>query len=358
MEENKAHEGKIVPFEDFFKLYDRVEDLCHEKGDHTKNLRIFKKNLDTRTISLVFLGEVSAGKTTAVNSLIAWDSKENCIMQERLGILPSSQEENTTFIWIIKKSQDNKIRLTMINEGKPETFEKLESLKNRTKELNILQKDSILAIKNPNFNAEIKSIEIELPFFIPYIEIIDFPGISSKNVSNQLINHIETKASCLIYVKDLNSEQAISSNILQFFQDLKKRDSFRSDTNNSSDFENFKLFNMIFTHKDKVFKMENNDVQDNHETNGEIIEREFRESQVKHVLDQLYYNFRQLANLKLQNVFLALRTKDTNPESEIFKRKTKENRLFGKFMQDIENMYREINECVLGFQFLELMERS
>ena len=112
-------------------------------------LNIYRKN----KISLVMIGETSAGKTSLMNSIISYNSQNNSFSEEILRFLPSESKENTTYLWIVESSEDSYFYLELDGEmpkiyKKQSMAENIKDIKEDILKLNEDQKKEIDKITN------------------------------------------------------------------------------------------------------------------------------------------------------------------------------------------------------------------
>lgn len=84
--------------QEFVLIEKDIENLWENNEKYLQNLKSSMSNLNSKIINLIFLGEASAGKATILNTVIAWGFQNKTISQDDFGILPISQEENTSFL--------------------------------------------------------------------------------------------------------------------------------------------------------------------------------------------------------------------------------------------------------------------
>jgi len=202
---------------------------------------------------LILIGETSAGKTTLINRILSYDSKANSFDKPFYNLLPSRAEENTTFLWIIESSEDKFIWVqTSLEEKKKFQVSEVDSLKNYLKEIDVKQMELLQQMKSQSKEGEFlknrKSLTIKLPWLDPKLKILDFPGLSSEITLNELQKMITNNIAYFIYMKDLYAPETLKESVIKLVE------------KNKNNVLEPKFFSLIFTKKDKFFKLEEADI--------------------------------------------------------------------------------------------------
>lgn len=219
--------------------------------DSKKNMTKLLDNFIQQKICIMIIGETSSGKTTLMNCLISYDNNEKKFKPEYLNLLPTDVRENTSYIWILESSPNESFYLQE-NYQLPIKYSKdnFENFQKEIKLLNEQQKKEVNIMKSNEFSYIPKIISIKIPGFDPNLRLIDFAGVSSQKVKSSLSRFFSNEMACLFYVKDLNSPEDIKENIISFIADIHKLDK-------EENFDDIHiLFSIIFTKKDKFFKIE------------------------------------------------------------------------------------------------------
>ena len=266
-------------------------------------IKAFKNYYDKKKISIIFLGKVSSGKTSLMNSIIG----------HNYNILPITSKENTKNIFILKYSQKEiKLYESQLIENENGNYfeEKKENILINCQEINKNEIDIIRGkIKEINDKNELKYYTLYIPIEalesdklknIQDIELIDMPGIKKDllepgnidlenfiNLSNGFIFSFNT-----INIAD-NDSQNLLINIINYIKN--RKDSF--------DF------------RDCLFHLNNIDVdEENKDKNIDIFEKEIKKNcisklyngnfleriQMKEIIPSLKFNISYISNTKYE----------------------------------------------------------
>lgn len=331
-----------------------LEVICQNEEKYLSVLHQAQKNIKSKDLTMIFLGEVSAGKTTAINHFLSFDEKQNKFVKENFGILPANRNENTGFIWIIQKSPDEKFRI--FYEGKEEEFGQIIK---RMKALDDEQREYILSIKIAQKISDLKEVRIEIPFMMENIKIIDFPGISSEIISNKLMEMVKSEFAFFIYVKNVISKEAISSDILTFFQKLIQdlKSSVAADSILDERFNrNLKVFSILFTHKDKILDIDE-EIKEEYENMDEM-----KKGRYEIALRRINGNLSEMSFLNVRDMFVfdfvAMGNKKPKATQEIifFQQQEKEQGIYRRFIHSIVHFKNLYNEIFMSCKFAHTME--
>ena len=224
------------------QLQKDVNELCQS----------FKEN----KLLLILIGETSAGKTTLINRILSYSLKNNSFKKDFYNLLPSKAEENTAYLWVIEKSKDTNIWVEIT--GKPKTkylVSEAEKLKKDLKELDVQQLELIKQMKSKDSDEFLKqrvTVTIQLPWLDPKLKIVDFPGLSSQTVLNELQRLITHSIAYFLYVKDLCAPEILKENFIELVERFSK--------NNKNHELEPKIFSLVFTKKDQFFSVSNSEV--------------------------------------------------------------------------------------------------
>jgi len=62
-----------------------LEVICQNEEKYLSVLHQAQKNIKSKDLTMIFLGEVSAGKTTAINHFLSFDEKQNNLSRKISG---------------------------------------------------------------------------------------------------------------------------------------------------------------------------------------------------------------------------------------------------------------------------------
>lgn len=187
----------------------------------------FPNEPENTQTNIFFFGETSSGKTTLINTLLSCQPHEAKLNFDFINLLPSDHKENTTYIWIIKSSNDENFSLEIEKEY-PLYYTPFEipDLRKKIQLLNEEQKKLIQQMKANNESYKPLTIILNIPKFISNISLIDLPGISSEKTLECLKKYMNS-FSLLFYLKDLTNPENITENIIKFLSNLKTQENSR-----------------------------------------------------------------------------------------------------------------------------------
>ena len=222
----------LEEFDNFLKNTFKRIDLNNELKGFTISLQSLREGIIGRKIRIVFIGNISVGKSTVLNCIIGED------------ILPINYNECTYRGIIIrhKKGENYKLYKTKIitrGEGLDEYYyfkddEKpyCEGIKNiksylnaKNNDKNIEDKDAYLVITGPLKIFDFIELDKKI---ISKIEFIDLPGINRKNNTfndKHYYKKILKFSNCCVYInepKTINDEDSVNMMINQYAEDKQK----------------------------------------------------------------------------------------------------------------------------------------
>jgi len=196
-----------------------IEPLVSQKKK-PRYLKLIEK-LREEKVTILVTGFVSAGKTTFINQLISYLKKNGEGSHEEF--LPTDWMENTGFFWILTKSQNDKIIVSVQNETY--TFDPAENLKFQQKlsELNQQQKQFFSPIhQSLDSIKEFPIITVKFPFFLEGLTIIDCPGYSRKEIFENIKQFIDSRILHIFIIKSLENSVHNDEYFEPFIKEVKR----------------------------------------------------------------------------------------------------------------------------------------
>lgn len=333
------------------------ENECKEEASIIEDA--LKKYEDSDLI-LVLMGETSSGKTTLVNSLISYDHSKRNFNQDN-ALLPPEKFENTFFMWTVRRSQNDKIRIKY--KGNEIEYSSSKDARAKIKELNEIQKERITKAKNSKIETELEEVEVQIPGMMPKIQVIDFPGLSCENASKSLEKKLKNLMVCFLYVKELSAPEKVNERILCLLQDYAKIQNQR-DLNHAESFEEMKNNNrhffVIYSKKDKIIEVTASDLMDNPCCEKEQIEQDFLNrgmELLKENLDMLESNDIS-KKILVRDIFLFdfLSLNSKKPENK--EKHEKELKIFERLINGLLSFQKVFNEDIQAINIIVLIERQ
>ena len=288
-EEKGANDYTITELETIMEF---VEKDVRPLITRPEKYALLKKRLKDDICTLMFLGGVSAGKTTLINKILSFFLN----LEHAEEILKTNENENTRFLWVLKHGE----YVSITFDGNPE--EKFDSIKDklfkeRIKELNKKQKEEI-------FNKLVE-VHLKFPFLPEKLKLIDFPGYSSNEIYERIkdfvrmseFSHFFILNECKNPLKVMEYEDKFFNNFPSLIENNKRKKGID--------------FFLIYTKKDEYFLGQKKE---------KIIERQ--KYLIKKVLNM------EKRNMSVKNVFVIDLT-------ETMKCKT-----FLRIMKQIEKMIK------------------
>lgn len=248
--------------------YKEIEKVCNDIDNF----------LSKSKITLRFLANICAGKTTIINSIISTYSTEKFKYDN---LLISENKENTYFTFEIESSETENIIL--IKGNKTTICKDVKELKDILKQINIEGKNlntSNKIIKDKKKEKELndeekilqgkleneKTVVIKLPNFNSKLRIIDTPGQSMNQYSDRFISELNDELCITIFILIINLTdiQSPSKSLTEIIAEL-------NDQDRNSKF--YILFNKV---DDLNTKLNSNDEHENEENFSEETLSDFR----------------------------------------------------------------------------------
>ena len=334
-----------------------LENKCKEEASIIEDAL---KKYEDSDLTLVLMGETSSGKTTSVNSLISYDRSKKDFNQNN-ALLPTDKFENTFFMWTVRRSQDDKIRIKY--KGDEIEYSSSKDARTKIKELNEIQKEKITKAKDAKIETELEEVEIQIPGMMPKIQVIDFPGLSCENASKNLEKKLKNMMVCFLYVKDLTAPEKVNEKILNLIRDYAKTQNQR-DPNHIEGFEEMKNNNrhffVIYSKKDKTIEVTASDEMDNPDCDKNQIEQEFLNrgmELLKENLDMLESNDNSNGIL-VRDIFLFdfLSLNSKKPENK--EKHEKEMKIFERLINGLLSFQKVFNEDIQTINTIVVIERQ
>jgi len=204
------------------------QDLISEAENSLKQI---KTKFEDRKISLVMVGSYCSGKTTLINALLNSMLISSDSPEKWMEILPAKEIENTSsysFLSAVPNSPDfdkNCIYI-QVDDALPEKVSEKKELREQILDLNkyfmdLEKKNDHIFFqlkKTKNLAGDLPKIHIYFPKINNSLQIIDTPGISTESFQNELRKIVESEACLFLYVKNLDSSQVNSQDVMEFFK--------------------------------------------------------------------------------------------------------------------------------------------
>ena len=233
-ESKKANDDKKKELETMMENVEKDVQPFITRQEKIAEYALLKERLKDDICTLMFLGGVSAGKTTLINKILS--SFLNLGNAEE--ILKTNEKENTRFIWVLKHGEYVSITF---DGGPEEKFESIEDefFKERIKVLNRRGKAEI-------FNKLVE-VHLNFPFLPEKLKLIDFPGYASNEIYERIkdfvlmseFSHFFILDECRNPVKVMEYEDKLFKNFASLIENNKRK----------KDIDFF----LIYTKKDEYF---------------------------------------------------------------------------------------------------------
>jgi len=313
------------------------------------NALLIKENLTCKPLSLIFLGGVSSGKTSFINKIISFDPANNSLKNEYLQILPTNDQENTAYIWTIAKSLND---TSEVFDGKQTfTFPDAKSLKQKTQELNNLQIEELQNIKTQKI-SEPKEIKIKIPVMIENFVILDFPGITCDVFKENLLQRSKHEQFAFVFMKSYDDKEKVNESILETIKTLAKPGKENGKTHSFSE-----RFFIVFTKKDKVFQISNEEKYDAENDDDEDDEnkkiKKLKEKKLNDALSKSNENIESFRKngIPIKNVYAFNLMDLTRKTSE---KSLKEMEILKRFFKNLEETRKEYHEINMHSVLIQL----
>lgn len=180
--------------------------------------------LKEEKVTIIVTGFASAGKTTFINQFISYLKSNGKGFHEEF--LPTERKENTAFIWILERSPNDKIGVSIKKKEEPiQSFEfkNEQDLRRKLYELNEEQKAYFSAVNN-KFNdlKDFPIVTVRFPFFIDGLRVIDCPGYSKKQIFENIKKFLNSRIVHIIVVKSLENFVTNDEYFEPFIEDVKR----------------------------------------------------------------------------------------------------------------------------------------
>ncbi len=351
-------------YKECFELIDSFTNFLQKQKSIKSNsfieiIKEMEKNLHEEKIVLLPMGGVSSGKTTFINSILAWDDEKQHFNDGFFNFLPAERNENTFFIWIIERGVDKNIHISF---NKDEwIYETVKEAKERTKVLNIEQKKLI----NSSKEGHIKSLQIvliKIPHLNKNIKIIDFPGISSQIIKEEFLKLVNMNFCYFIFLKDLTNSEQLNDKILSVIEEIQNFQSEIPDQESdeinirANYYENVRILSIFFTKKDKSFEPTEEDLNncddDDEQGKGKLKQQVFEQVCNDIATNSLLF---QQKKFQIQSIYFTNLALLINKKQEKENERQKEFKIFQRFLKEINKFYSIYNKSLIPLGIIHKM---